>query len=173
LKRKLLIGGLAALLVGGVALIVFASPLADERRFHLSFIGFTNKTLGPHAIYLLQAPDGVRRGDYYAASWMLREVSFKGQGDWKSWIPWNRAPHPYEFTLYEVDSNLFATVSLAQTNTASRVVFEVQAELGGISESLRRLRVRLTEKHPARKKHLLKYPGTRVYYLTNEIPAVL
>jgi hypothetical protein len=172
-KTKMVIGGLAALFAGGAGLIFWASPWAEERPFHLSFVGFTNKTLGPHAIYLLQAPEGIRRGDYYAASWRLREVSYEEQGVWKSWIPMNRAPQPYEFTLYEVGSNKFATVSVANTNTASRVVFEVQEELGGLSETMQRLRVQVTEEHPARKKHLLKYPGTRIYYLTNEIPIVL
>ncbi len=168
MKKKLLMIGVAGLVVAAF-LIPSAPPAAEERGFKVTFVGFTNRTLGPHALLLLKTPEGVRRGNYSSAAWVLREVAYKEQTVWKSWISSTRVPQPHEFTLHEAGSNLLASVSVAQTNVPSRIVFELHVERRGLSEHVRKLWMRLTGRDSQRKGHDLNYRRTRVYYMTNEI----
>ena len=121
-NKKLAIAGIASVVVIGFFLIV-RSP--EERGSRSTFIGFTNGTIGPHAMFLLQGP----------ASWNLREVPYEKGGALETWIPPSRGgaefgsvfrrtnqterwwgPQPFEFTLGYLGSELLANVSIPDTN---------------------------------------------------------
>jgi hypothetical protein len=160
MNKRVLIVGITTLFAAGFVLILFVCKSSEEHTLRASLVSFTDTALGPHAEFLL---DG--RGD---SAWALRGVSYKEEGIWKSWIPPNRVPYPHEFVLYELGSNLLASVSVARTNVPSRIVFEVHEEDRSVSERLRRWWARQNS-HSTTKRFYV--PRTRVYLITNEISA--
>jgi hypothetical protein len=173
-KKKLLVVGVTTIAVVGFFLIT-RSP--EEHGPRATFIGFTNGTIGPHAIFLLQGP----------VSWNLREVAYKKGKAWETWIPPSRGgaefgsafrrtnqtdrwwgPQPFEFTFIDRGTNLAATVSIPDTNAHSRVVFDLQEPRHGLSELVWKVRVLLTERGAVRRFHL-RMTRTRADFLTNEI----
>lgn len=177
----MIIAGMASVAVIGFFFIICPRRSAEGRSFRATFIGFTNGTLGPHAMFLLKEPEGV--------SSRVREVAYKQGTNWNTWIPpehgsdfglvfrrtnqtdrwWG--PQPFEVTYHNLGSNLLTTISVVDTNACSRVVFELQEELHPLSESVWKFKVWLMEKDSPQKRFHLRWPPTRVrvYFLTNEI----
>ena len=70
MKKKFLVGGVFLLLVVGVFFFLRGPHSSAERGFRVSFVGFTNETLGPHALLLLHKPEGA------AAASSVRRMKF-------------------------------------------------------------------------------------------------
>lgn len=168
--KKLAVVGVVGIAAIGCFSLTF-SP--HGRSSYATFVGYTNGTFGPHAMFLI---DGT-------ASWDLRGVLYRKGENWETWIPISNAlalsfqqtnqtdrwwgPQPFEFTLRKDGSDVIATVSIPDTNAHCRVIFDVQEPCSLLSELVRKFRVLLTQRGVEQRFHL-RMTATRAYCVTNE-----